>query len=1140
MTKRGKNSKNAVSIARKELKKHKTEEIVEFFLLFFTLLSASALLLLLSFNLITTGYSTYAPGKAGYITELDVTLAFQTYYWHGLYGLALRVPGYTDPLFETIAPGEITSAGLFFDCMEQDVIGGREIYASTSPVIYFDNLQPATTTMVDDYLGCSGTQCGSGTFTETMSVMVGATNITGIPSTHTYRWDGENGIFDIGVLNDSVNLVYVSHIQELQKGYSPNTTVNFQMLLPVPANTTETYHFFTDPNDICPEGGGIGEVIDAYVYGHIRDELGNPVENATTILTGITNLSDSEGIYNLSVGVISGTYILVVTATGYEDFFTDVIINSTQYYVEKDVVLIEESEEGEMALFIEPVIWGYVKDSSGNGINLVNISLGGGSVVSDSDGYYELFPSIFPEIYPIIAFKTGYNNYYHFLNFSEDTTEVNHNITMIVANTKAFDTGPYSPPRKKVKQIKEEAEKNGEDYWLSSKEIVKEVRQNTFVEETIGIYNFKKSPMNLVFSISEELEDFVKLDRDALSVNTNEGGDLVITIYGNKPIGHYEGVLEIKGDLTKEIPIKISIVEKNIPIETLLMNLDLFEESIQPGNVLKYKLTMQNLLREQNYEVNLETSVRSVNGSKVYLTERDEVEIAKSLSLLKEMQIPENFTEGSYLLQVDASHFNLISSIVAPFRIYKPVYLYSFLGIPVWLFLAFVSFVGFIMLNLFLYRKYQEKKKRYSISLETKTLPKAEKNNFFLGWVAETKIGAYIEPERLKTHTIVAGATGMGKSISAQVLIEEALMKNVAVIVFDPTAQWSGLLRKCDDKKMMSYYPKFKLKPSDARAFPGNIRQVSDAREIIEIQKYINPGQIQIFTLNKLDPKDIDIFVANVIRQIFKSDPKEQQELKVLLVFDEVHRLLSKFGGSGEGFLQIERACREFRKWGMGLVLISQVLSDFVGEIKANINTEIQTRTIEESDLERIKTKYGEEFLKSLVRAEVGVAMFQNAEYNKGKPYFVNFRPILHNTRRLPDEELEKYNKYNEVVDDMVYQVEQLEQLKIDVFDLKMEMKLIKDKVMTGNFSVVDIYLEGLKPRLEKQWQKLGKKPKKLVKKLADVSEIKKSVEEAKKARASFEKEQKKKIPVKKQINSSKLLPKPVDNKNPVLDKKLK
>jgi len=79
----------------------------------------------------------------------------------------------------------------------------------------------------------------------------------------------------------------------------------------------------------------------------------------------------------------------------------------------------------------------------------------------------------------------------------------------------------------------------------------------------------------------------------------------------------------------------------------------------------------------------------------------------------------------------------------------------------------------------------------------------------------------------------------------------------------------------------------------------------------------------------------------------------------------------------------------------------------FVGEIKANINTELQMRTRDESDLNRLKTKYGEEFLQSLIKASVGVGMFVNPAYNRGKPYFINFRPLLHNTRRLTDDILE-------------------------------------------------------------------------------------------------------------------------------------
>jgi hypothetical protein len=100
---------------------------------------------------------------------------------------------------------------------------------------------------------------------------------------------------------------------------------------------------------------------------------------------------------------------------------------------------------------------------------------------------------------------------------------------------------------------------------------------------------------------------------------------------------------------------------------------------------------------------------------------------------------------------------------------------------------------------------------------------------------------------------------------------------------------------------MLSFYPKFGLKPQDARAFKGNVRMIKNSRQVFDINKYLAPGQIQIFSMNKLSPMEIDVFVANVIKQIFRSDPKESPQLKFLLVFDEVHRLLPKFGGSGEG-----------------------------------------------------------------------------------------------------------------------------------------------------------------------------------------------------------------------------------------------
>jgi tetratricopeptide (TPR) repeat protein len=313
---------------------------------------------------------------------------------------------------------------------------------------------------------------------------------------------------------------------------------------------------------------------------------------------------------------------------------------------------------------------------------------------------------------------------------------------------------------------------------------------------------------------------------------------------------------------------------------------------------------------------------------------------------------------------------------------------------------------------------------------------------------------------------------------------------------------------------MLSLYPLFGMKPTMARAFNGNVRQITNALELIDVKKYIRPGEIQILACNKLDPKDIDIFVANSIREVFHANFSENPELRLLLVYDEVHRLLPKFGGSGEGFLQIERGCREFRKWGIGILMISQVLADFVGQIKANINTEIQMRTRDEGDLNRIKEKYGVEVLQGLVKASVGSGMVENPTYNRGRPYFIAFRPLLHNTQRLPDEELEKYNKWNEVIEDLDFQLQQLEELKQDVFDLKLQLKLALDKVKGGNFNMVEIYLQEVIPRTQKMWTKLGQTPKKRVIKTVDINALKEDMKKAAEERKKAEEQDKKNHPV--------------------------
>ncbi len=647
----------------------------------------------------------------------------------------------------------------------------------------------------------------------------------------------------------------------------------------------------------------------------------------------------------------------------------------------------------------------------------------------------------------------------------------------------------------------------GENYEISRSLIHRKIAYETFFDDIIIIKNLGDEPLKVSFSVEGDVSSFITLSSDGITVPPKNESVFSFTIFGRK-IGFYEGALKFSGDIEKIIPINLFVTEDLLTsifyVEVLPLKNKFYKDTLLEFNVDIHELIAG------DYNITLVYFLESLEGDFFKFLGRENLTLSGSVSLLKEIELTEDIVPGDYNLQVQISYLDVVITSSAIVSIGLQFYKYKLFGvIPVWI-VMIVFFFLFAGLFAFYYiRKKIEERKKYHIKVDFKTLEKKGPEALFLGKVAETNFDFYLNINQLTTHLIDAGATGGGKSISAQVIVEEALMKGVAVIVFDPTAQWSGMLRKCKDKKMMSFYPKFNLKPQDARAFNGNVRQINDAREVIDIKKYAKPGEIQIFSVNKLDPQDIDIFVANTIISVFHANFPESPTLKLLIVYDEVHRLLSKFGGSGEGFIQIERACREFRKWGIGVMLISQVLSDFVGAIKANINTEIQMRTRDEGDLGRIETKYGTELLQSLVKASVGVGMFVNTVYNNGRPIFVNFRPILHSVRRLSDEELESYNKYNDIIDDLEYQIDQLEEEGIDVFDLRLELKLALDKVKSGNFNMVDIYLEGLTPRIASEWSKLGKKPKKRVVKLVDEELLRSSLQKAKEERAKYEAEHK-------------------------------
>ncbi|MBN1502344.1 DUF87 domain-containing protein [Candidatus Woesearchaeota archaeon] len=870
----------------------------------------------------------------------------------------------------------------------------------------------------------------------------------------------------------------------------------------------------------------------------ITVEVGNnTISNVPAVYTyQSTNWSSTVFAHGL---LWDGTNIIIVSKvtegypTGFNNnplnyqMFVPVQINTTPiYYIFSDPSDVCPAGEGESVE--KGTVYGWVTDNA-TGVPLENVMvfLGRDYDVTDQYGYYNV--SEMAGDYKIVAIKMGYNNYVGNVTVIENNY-TNHNISMVQYQEPLTGTGPgvgtgVGPGQTRktgegpgigpgigpsIGPYLEKPEQMGIDHFVSLDRLYKKIRLGNFFIEHLLIYSFRAEPARVNVDITGNVTEILEIDKTQFVIEQNQYDNVTITVFGSK-IGTFTGKIQVSGDFNDSLPVEIIVTDEDkLPVEALLMQLEVLSSRPYAGDKFKFRMNLHNLLVEEKYNVSLHYYIRGVESSTanntLYLG-NDTVELLTATSLIKEVELPEDWEKGDYFLIVEAYYLDLYSQASTVFTIFEPIYMYSVFGImPLWKLLLILLGLTLLILTVIIVRTRMEAKKRFHAKVEYNLLPKKGPRSIYIGKIAETERDTFFDMDKLTVHTIVAGSTGGGKTISAQVIVEECLMRDVSVVVFDPTAQWTGMLRKCSDEKMMSFYARFHLTKKDSRAFNGNIRAIKNPRERIDLMKYWKPGEIHVFTLSTLDPKDIDIFVANTVREVFHSNLQEFRGLRMLMVYDEVHRLLPKFGGSGEGFIQIERACREFRKWGIGVLLVSQVLADFVGQIKANINTEVQMKTRDEGDLKRIETKYGKAYIQELVKAPVGSGMVQNSAWNRGKPYYVTFRPILHSVKRLGDEELDKYNKYNNMVDDIDYQLEQLEQEGVDIFDLKLELKLARDKIKSGNFNMVDIYLEGLKPRVEKHWQTLGKKPQKREVELISEQELRESLQAAKQSREQFEK----------------------------------
>ncbi|MBI4392720.1 MAG: DUF87 domain-containing protein [Euryarchaeota archaeon] len=248
-------------------------------------------------------------------------------------------------------------------------------------------------------------------------------------------------------------------------------------------------------------------------------------------------------------------------------------------------------------------------------------------------------------------------------------------------------------------------------------------------------------------------------------------------------------------------------------------------------------------------------------------------------------------------------------------------------------------------------------------------------------------------------HTTVIGGSGSGKSVTASLIVEGALLNRIPVLVMDPTRSWTGFLVPASTFAIKKY-EQFSMKPEMARPFELEVRDSWNTT----IEKVMERRSLTILSSPNMTDEQEAGLIARILNEILekmKTWP-DSKELRLLVALEEAHRYLR------EKNLQptLELVARTARAKGVGLMAVSQNAIDLPPAIRNNCATVIQMNTHYGEDLKRAGQTFGSDFQKTIPRLQQGQGAYHYPEYGSA---FVAFRPPLHNHHPASEPVLQFY-----------------------------------------------------------------------------------------------------------------------------------
>jgi DNA helicase HerA-like ATPase len=132
--------------------------------------------------------------------------------------------------------------------------------------------------------------------------------------------------------------------------------------------------------------------------------------------------------------------------------------------------------------------------------------------------------------------------------------------------------------------------------------------------------------------------------------------------------------------------------------------------------------------------------------------------------------------------------------------------------------------------------------------------------------------------------------------------------------------------------------------------------------------------------------------VARMLDQILEyfQFQEDSEDLRLMIVVEEAHLWTSK-DVPKDAARFLDSAVRLLRKKGVGVMLVSQKISDFDPAMRSAMNTSILFRTKYEGDLRAIARMLGSDMSRIIPGLPVGYSIFHLADL--GDPFVLAWRP---------------------------------------------------------------------------------------------------------------------------------------------------